>query len=110
MKETIDAQLKGLKEISEIAKERDDVIYRLGADRARGLSGTKERVAKDNLSSLLNDKIKQWHIDSVHQIIDKVVEMVEKKESETDRCYDCNHEALRYFKDDLKQQLLAIKE
>lgn len=53
-------------EIQKIAKERDSVIYSMGADRARGLKTTKQEVAKDNLGVLLNDKIKA-HISFVRE-------------------------------------------
>lgn len=45
-------------EIQDIAKERDGVIYRLGYESAIGLKTTELKMAKDNLSVILNDKIK----------------------------------------------------
>jgi hypothetical protein len=65
-------------EIQDIAKERDGVIYRLGYESAIGLKTTELKMAKDNLSVILNDKIKLLLSQQRKEIVEWIKQLVGK--------------------------------
>lgn len=78
-----------LKELHQLSYRIRELEYQRGADKARGLTATKERVALDNLATVFNDKLKDALDAARAQAFKEAEEIVESVNLKMPY-YECN--------------------